>query len=96
MLKNTSITPNVSQTIDPYKIYDFGTLNKAVTITLNATPVISGYSAEYTFRFTAGSACAITLPNTCKYGGGTAPTFTTGHIYEFNIIDNLVIVGEFF
>ena len=92
----SSITPNVNQTIDPYIIYDFGTLNKAITIILNVTPVISGYNSEYTFRFTAGAACSVTLPNTCKYASGAAPTFINGHTYEYNIVDNLVVVGEFF
>ena len=89
-------TSSASVTLDPYKVYNFGTLTLSMTISLNATPVPSGYCAEYCFRFTAGSGAEITLPNTCKYNGGVTPTFTAGHIYEYNIIDNLVVVGEFF
>ena len=89
-------TPAAAITILPYKVYNFGTLSTAMTITLSETGLVSGYCAEYTFRFTAGTGASITLPNTCKYNGGAAPELTAGHIYEFNIIDNLVVVGEFF
>jgi len=87
-------TAAAAVTLDPYKVYDFGTLTLAMTISLNAGT--SGYCAEYSFRFTAGTGAAITLPNNCKYVSGTAPTITSGHTYEYNIIDNLVVVGDFF
>ena len=89
-------TTAASVTLDPYKVYNFGTLNTAMTITFSDTGVISGYCVEYSFRFTAGTNAEITLPSGCVYGGGAAPTFVAGHIYEYNIIDNLVVVGEFF
>ena len=56
----------------------------------------SGYTADYSIRFVAGSNCAITLPNGCKYSGGSAPTYTFGRTYEINISDDLVVVGEFY
>jgi len=99
-LVNIEKTPLISGTassnvsLDSHKVYDFGTLNQAMTITLTAGP--AGYCAEYYFRFTAGANAAITLPNACVYGAGQAPTLTTGHTYEYSIVDNLVVVGEFF
>lgn len=99
-LTNIEKTPLISGTaaasvsIDSHKVYDFGTLTLAMSITLNAGP--AGYSAEYYFRFTAGTGGAITLPNTCVYGAGEAPTLVVGHTYEYSIVDNLVVVGEFF
>ena len=97
---NIEKTPLISGTaaanvsLDSHKVYDFGTLTLAMTISLNAGP--SGYSAEYYFRFTAGTGGTITLPNTCVYGAGEAPTLVVGHTYEYSIVDNLVVVGEFF
>ena len=87
-------TAAASVTLDPYKVYDFGTLTLAMTISLAAET--SGYCAEYSFRFIAGTGGAITLPNTCVYGAGEAPTLVVGHTYEYSIVDNLVVVGEFF
>lgn len=87
-------TAAASVSLDSHKVYDFGTLTLAMSITLNAGP--AGYSAEYYFRFTAGTGGAITLPNTCVYGAGEAPTLVVGHTYEYSIVDNLVVVGEFF
>ena len=87
-------TAAASVSLDSHKVYDFGTLTQTMSILLNTAP--AGYSAEYYFRFTAGAGCAITLPAGCKYGAGTEPTFTIGHTYEYSIVDNLVVVGEFF
>ena len=99
-IANIEKTPLISGTaaanvsLDSHKVYDFGTLTLAMTISLNSAP--AGYSAEYYFRFTAGTGGAITLPNTCVYGAGEAPTLVVGHTYEYSIVDNLVVVGEFF
>lgn len=82
-------------TVQPYRIYQLGTVLQAVSVQLGQEGVESGYSVEYTFRFTAGSGCSVTLPSTCKYNGGQAPTLTAGHVYEYNIVDDLVVVGEF-
>ena len=87
-------TPAATFALDGYKMYNFGTLSTSMILSFNA--VESGYCAEYSFRFTAGVNCAITLPNTVKYSGGVAPTFVTGRVYEYNIVDNLVVVGEFY
>lgn len=85
-----------SVTIDPYVMYNFGALSIPMTISFNTTAEASGYCAQYLFKFTASSGCSITLPNTVKYNGGSLPTFTTGRTYEFNITDNLCVVGEFY
>jgi len=67
-----------------------------MTISFNSSAVESGYVPEYAFKFVASSGCSITLPSTCKYCGGSAPTLTAGHTYEYNIADGLVVVGEFY
>ena len=91
-----SLSPAASRTIDPYKVYEFGTLSMSMSISFNSSAVPSGRCAEYTFRFTAGSGAAIVLPSGCKFSGGQAPTFTNSRVYEYNIVDNLVVVGEFY
>ena len=91
-----SSSPSGSVTIDPYKIYNFGTVSQSMTVSLSQTGVTAGYSVEYSFRITAGTGCGITLPSTVKYANGAAPTFTVGHVYEYNISDGYVVVGEFY
>lgn len=91
-----SETPTPSVTIDPFKIYNFGTLNQSMTIIFGSSGVLQNHSVEYTFRFVAGSNASISLPIDCLYSGGSAPTLTAGHTYEYNIVDNLVAVGEFY
>lgn len=93
-LVSTQVATTV--TIDPYKMYSFGSLSGTKTVAFNTIPVPSGYCAEYSFRFVAGSNCSITLPSGCLYNGGSAPTLTLGHTYEYNIVDNYVVVGEFY
>lgn len=83
--------------IEPYKVYEFGTLSINMTITFDTTKEVSGYCAQYMFRFTAGASCGITLPNTVKYSGGNNnQTFVEGRVYEINITDNLCVIGEFY
>lgn len=91
-----NVSPSSTITIDPYKVYNFGNVSSTITVSFNSSLEISGYVAEYTIRFTAGNGCNITLPQNCTYNGGSAPTYTSGHIYELCIHDNLVAVGEFF
>lgn len=91
-----NVSPSSTITIDPYKVYNFGNISSTITVSFNSSLEISGYVAEYTIRFTAGNGCDITLPQNCIYNGGSAPTYTSGHIYELSIHDNLVAVGEFF
>jgi len=89
-------TPATTVTLDPYKVYNFGTLTQAMVVSFNSALVPSGYCAEYTLRFTAGAGAAITLPNNVKINNGSLPTFTVGRVYEINIVDNLAVVGEFY
>lgn len=89
-------TPSSTITIDPYKVYNFGTVSSTVTVSFNTQLEVSGYVAEYTIRFTAGNDCVVNLPQVCIYNGGATPTYTSGHVYELCIHDNLVAVGEFF
>ena len=80
----------------PYIMYNLGTVDSVINISLEGNNVNGTYCKEYMFRFTAGPNCSINLPNTVKFKGGLVPTFTAGRIYEYNIVDNLAVVGEFF
>ena len=84
------------QTIDPYKMYDFGTLSTSLTISFNTQLEVSGYVREYILRFVAGNGCGITLPSGVLYANGTTPTYTAGHTYEIDIINNCAVVAEFY
>lgn len=91
-----TIAQAASVTLDPYKLYNFGVVTMAMTISFNSSAVESGCVPEYAFKFVANNGCAITLPATCKYCGGSAPTLTPGRTYEYNIADGLIVVGEFY
>lgn len=101
-VQNLNKVPQVSGTvastvtIDPYKLYNFGTVSQAMTIAFNIREEISGYAAEYIIRFVAGSGCSITLPNGVLYNGGTPPTYTSGRTYEIDIVNNCAAVAEFY
>lgn len=82
--------------IDPYKMYNFGTLSTSMSVSFNTSAETSGCCAQYMFRFIAGNGCSLTLPNAVSYCGGTLPSFTTGRTYEINITDNLCVVAEFY
>lgn len=94
--QQVSGTQGASVTIEPYKLYDFGTLSTAMTVSFDTTKEVSGYTREYIMRFVAGSGCAVTLPNGVKYANGTAPTYTSGREYEINVINGCAVVGEFY
>lgn len=89
-------TAAASATIDPYKMYDFGTVSTAMTIAFNTSNEVSGYTKEYMIRFVAGNGCSITLPSTVLYANGQAPTYTSGKTYELDVVNGCVVVGEFY
>ena len=90
------MSPASSVTIQPFKLYDFGTLSMSMTIALGTEGVVTGYSTEYSFRFTAGNGAGITLPSTVMISNGQQPTFVAGRTYEYSIIDNMCAIGEFY
>lgn len=94
--KSTLKSVSSSVTIDPYEMSLFGTVNGTMAITFNTAKEMSGYVKEYIMRFTAGTNCSITLPNGVLWVNGTAPTYTSGHVYEINIINNCAVAGEFY
>lgn len=89
-------TAAATVTIDPYKLYDFGTLSTAMTVSFNTAAEVTGYAKEYIIRFVAGNGCALTLPNGVLYNGGAAPTYVTGRTYEIDIVNNCAAVAEFY
>ena len=91
-----TMSPASSVTIQPFKLYDFGTLSMSMTIALGTDGVLDNYCTEYAFRFTAGANASISLPNTVKFSNGEQPTLQIGRTYEYNIVDNMCAIGEFY
>ena len=89
-------TAAANVTIEPYKMYDFGTVSTAMIIAFDTTKEITGYTKEYIIRFTAETGCAVSLPNGVLYTNGTIPTYIAGHIYEINIVNGCAVVAEFY
>lgn len=89
-------TAAASVTIDPYKMYDFGTLSMSMTVVFNTSAEVSGYARQYSLRFVAGSGCNLTLPNGVMYVGNSSPTYTTGRTYEIDVVNNCAVVAEFY
>lgn len=85
-----------SVTIEPYKMYDFGTLSTAMTVVFDTSKEINGYAQQYMFRVTAGQDCSITLPVGVNYLNNVEPVFTEGHVYEFDITNLMCVFGEFY
>ena len=92
----SSTSAAASVTIEPYKMYDFGTLSTAMTISFDTSKEISGYARQYMLRFVAGEGCDITLPNGVYYLNNVEPVFTTGRTYEFDITNMMCVFGEFY
>lgn len=89
-------TVAASVTIDPYRMYDFGTVARSMTIAFNTSAEANGYTREYAIRFVAGNGCAITLPNGVLYANHTTPTYTAGRTYEINVVNDCAVVAEFY
>ena len=89
-------TAAANVTIEPYKMYDFGTVSTSMVIAFDTTKEITGYTKEYIIRFTAETGCAVSLPNGVLYANGTIPTYIAGHIYEINIVNGCAVVAEFY
>lgn len=92
----SSTSAAASVTIEPYKMYDFGTLSTAMTVSFDTSKEISGYARQYMLRFVAGEGCDITLPNGVYYLNNVEPVFTAGRTYEFDITNMMCVFGEFY
>lgn len=93
----TTITQiSSSITIEPYKMYDLGSLSNSHTIVFDTSKEEFGYVNEYMFRFVAGTSCSITLPNGVLYANGATPTYVSGHTYEIDVMNNCAAVVEFY
>jgi hypothetical protein len=90
------VSPEQTNTINPYIMYDFGTVTGSIGVSFNTSQEFSGYCGEYMITFVAGNSCSINFPNTIKYNGGSAPSYVQGRTYEINICNGLAVVGEFY
>lgn len=85
-----------SQTISPNKLYVFGTVDSAITIT-KGTDVQNKVNC-YCVRFTIATGGTVTFDGfgTIKWNGSSnQPTFKVGKTYELNIENGYAFYGEF-
>ena len=89
-------TPATSITLQSDKVYEYGTLSNACTISFANEQISNDYCRHYIIRFTVGNNFSMTLPNNVTYCGGTTPTYIIGRTYEIDVLDDLAIVAEFY
>lgn len=83
----------VTKQIKPNTFYKFGEV-AGLTITL-ATEEI-GILNEYMFEFVSGSApTTLSVPDTVKWSGGSAPTIEANKTYQVSIVNNLAVYAAF-
>lgn len=83
----------VTKQIKPNTFYKFGECS-SLTITLGAEE--SGIVNEYMFEFVSGStATTLSVPDTVKWSGGSAPTMEASKTYQVSIVNNLAVYAAF-
>ena len=78
--------------ISPNVFYKFG---KSMVLTITLAPETNGIYNEYMFEFEVGAPFQLSLPETVKWYGGSAPTFDYGKTYQVSIVNNLALVASF-
>ena len=83
----------VTNQIKPNTFYKFGPCSK-LTITFAAEE--SGIENEYKFEFVSGSTpTTLSVPDTFKWSGGSAPTIEANKTYQVSIVNNLAVYASF-
>ena len=89
----TGSSGTVTQQLSPNTFYKFGECS-SLTITLGAEE--SGVENEYKFEFVSGSTpTTLSLPETVKWSGGSAPTMEASKTYQISIVNNLAVFAAF-
>lgn len=83
----------VTKQIKPNTLYKFGECS-SLTITLGAGT--SGIVNEYMFEFiSASTPTTLSVPDTVKWSGGSAPTIEANKTYQVSIVNNLAVYAAF-
>ena len=83
----------VTKELQPNILYKFGEC-ASLTITLAAES--AGLENEYKFEFVSGSTpTALSLPDSVKWSGGSAPTMEASKTYQVSIVNNLAVYAAF-
>lgn len=91
-IKNTGGGP-VTQQLSPNILYMFGA-RPSLTITLGGGT--AGIVNEYMFEFVSGrTPTTLSVPDTVKWSGGSAPTIEANKTYQVSIVDNLAVYAAF-
>lgn len=83
----------VTKELQPNILYKFGEC-ASLTITLAAES--AGLENEYKFEFVSGSTpTTLSLPDSVKWPGGSAPTMEASKTYQVSIVNNLAVFAAF-
>lgn len=85
--------PSITKQIKPNTFYKFGEVVRSLTITLAAEE--SGILNEYMFEFVNSSTTTLSVPDTVKWSGGSAPTIEANKTYQVSIVNNLAVYASF-
>lgn len=83
----------VTKQLNPNTFYEFGECS-SLTITLASET--SGIANEYMFEFVSGTtATVLSVPESIKWAGGSAPTIEASKTYQVSIVNNLAVYAAF-
>lgn len=84
---------SVTKQLSPNTYYKLGECS-LLTVTLGAET--SGIINEYMFEFVSGStATTLSVPDSVKWSGGSAPTIEANKTYQVSIVNNLAVFAAF-
>lgn len=84
---------SVTKQINPNTFYKFG---EVVSMTITLAAEESGILNEYMFEFVSGTTpTVLSLPDTVKWSGGSAPTIEASKTYQISIVNNLAVYASF-
>ena len=83
----------VTKQIKPNTFYKFG---EVTNLTISFAAEESGIINEYMFEFVSGATpTTLSLPDSVKWSGGSAPTIEASKTYQVSIVNNLAVYASF-
>lgn len=84
---------SVTKQINPNTFYKFG---EVTNLTISFAAEESYILNEYMFEFVSGSTpTTLSVPDTVKWSGGSAPTIEANKTYQVSIVNNLAVFATF-
>ena len=91
-IENVTDTGDVIKSLEPNIFYKFGTVN-SLTIPLISGTDLAVYSGKFTIDSQSAAQSFFVVPATVTTAY-SCPTITAGNTYEFNILDNVLMMQE--